>query len=184
MQWLNEPRNWDEQNNILTVKADPKTDFWRLTHDGLIRNNGHFYYREVEGDFTCDVTLRGDYRELYDHAGLMLRLDDKTWLKCGVELVYGVQQASAVVTREYSDWSVVTLPTTSRAVRLQLKRRGGTVVTAFALEGGPYTMLRQSYLTDVTSLQLGMMCAAPEGEGFSVTFEGFSVHTGDGENVS
>lgn len=180
MKWLNEPKDWNAQNNTLKVNADTKTDFWRLTHDGLIRNNGHFYYQEVEGDFTCDVTLRGDYRELYDHAGLMLRLDDETWLKCGVELVHGVQQASTVVTREYSDWSVVTLPTALKAIRLQLKRRGGTVVTAFALDDEPYTMLRQSYLTEVTSLQLGMMCAAPEGRGFSVTFEGFNVYIGEG----
>ena len=31
-------------------------------------------------------------------------------MKCGIELVDGVQHASVVVTREYSDWSVVPLP--------------------------------------------------------------------------
>ena len=33
----------------------------------------------------------------------MVRLDEANWLKCGIEFVEGVQQVSAVVTRDYSD---------------------------------------------------------------------------------
>lgn len=177
MKWLNEPESWNERGGTLTLTADRETDFWRLTHDGMVRNNGHFYHREVEGDFTCDVVLEGNYRNLYDHAGLMLRLDDTTWLKCGVEFVGGVQQASVVVTRGYSDWSVVALASNPKAVRLQLQRSGGTVTTSYALNSGDHTMLRQSYLTEVAALQIGMMCAAPKGADFGVTFEDFYVQT-------
>ena len=78
-----------------------------MTHYGFIRDSRYFYYQVIEGDFVCEVSVEGNYRDLYNQAGLMLRLDDKTWLKCGVEFVGGVQQANAVVTHDYSDWSFV-----------------------------------------------------------------------------
>lgn len=49
----------------------------------------------------------GYYKELYDQAGLVVRLDEKNWLKTGIEYVKGVQNVSAIVTREVSDWLVV-----------------------------------------------------------------------------
>lgn len=178
MQWLNEPKIWREQGDTLTVIADGKTDFWRKTHYSFVRDNGHFYYRDVEGDFTCEVSIEGDYHDLYDQAGLMLRLSDTTWLKCGIEFVNGVQQASAVVTREHSDWSVIPLLMNPKAVQLRLARRGGTVEFSYSLDSTNYTMLRLAYLTEVERLQLGVMCAAPEGDGFPVVFEGFTCDAG------
>ena len=74
------------------------------------RDNGHFYYRSLPGDqsFTATVNVRGKYHTLYDQGGLMLRIDEKNWIKCGVEYVDGQQFASVVVTvNGWSDWSVV-----------------------------------------------------------------------------
>ena len=96
MHWYNEPAVWAANDATLTVTADPGTDFWRKTHYGFIRDNGHFYYQEVAGDFRCEVKVSGGYAALYDQAGLMVRLDAETWLKCGIEFVEGVQYVSAV----------------------------------------------------------------------------------------
>ena len=41
----------------------------------------------------------------------MLRASDQYWMKCGIEYVDGIQQASAVVTNDFSDWSVTPLQT-------------------------------------------------------------------------
>jgi regulation of enolase protein 1 (concanavalin A-like superfamily) len=105
--WHNEPPDWKHQEQTLSVTSGLKTDFWRKTHYGFIRDNGHFYYQEVTGNFRADVKIIGKYEVLYDQAGLMIRENDLTWLKCGIEFVNDVQYASAVVTRDYSDWSVV-----------------------------------------------------------------------------
>ena len=110
MHWYNEPAVWAANGDTFTVTAEHDTDFWRKTHYGFIRDNGHFYYQEVSGDFRCEVKVSGGYAALYDQAGLMVRLDAETWLKCGIEFVEGVQYVSAVVTRDFSDWSVVALP--------------------------------------------------------------------------
>ena len=109
MTWLNEPRNWKQENDHLSVFADSHTDFWRKTHYGFVRDNGHFYYETIAGNFEVETEFRGRYESLYDQAGVMVRLDETTWLKTGIEFVNGVHYLSAVVTRDYSDWSVVPL---------------------------------------------------------------------------
>src|SRR5687768_13773727 len=112
MQWLNEPPEWREENGVLTVTTGPKTDFWRETHYGFTRDDGHLRYETTEGDFTASVTFRCHYRKLYDQAGLMLRLDERNWVKAGIEFVGDRQRLSVVVTRDFSDWSTMPLLTT------------------------------------------------------------------------
>ncbi len=175
MQWHNEPARWSAQGAALTVTADPRTDFWRKTHYGFIRDSGHFFFQEVEGDFVCEVTVRGAYATLYDQAGLMLRADETTWLKCGIEYVEGIQYASAVVTRDFSDWSVAPLDGAPELLRLRLTRQGGSVEIAYDPDGAGERLLRVAYLSENPRLLVGPMCAAPQGEGFETRFEGFSV---------
>jgi regulation of enolase protein 1 (concanavalin A-like superfamily) len=175
MQWLNEPPAWEQSGAHLTVTAGAKTDAWRITHDGGVRDTAHFFYQEVTGDFVAEVVVRGQYATLYDQAGLMIRLDAATWLKCGIEFFNGIQHASAVVTHEYSDWSVVPLPDAPPAIHLKVVRQGVTCEVHWARVGEPYTMIRQAYLTAAPTLMVGPMCAAPTGRGFPATFEGFGV---------
>ena len=76
MEWHCEPPAWTDEDGMITVLTGPKTDFWRATHYGFIRDDGHFYWREVAGDFRAEVKVSGAYTDLYDQAGLMLRLDE------------------------------------------------------------------------------------------------------------
>lgn len=76
MQWLNEPTEWSYSGDRLIVKTSPKTDFWRTTHYGFIRDSGHFYFDTFSTDFVLEVSIRGNYTDLYDQAGIMLRLDE------------------------------------------------------------------------------------------------------------
>lgn len=176
MKWYNEPPSWHEQPGVITVTSGAKTDFWRQTHYGFIRDNGNFYHQLVTGDFTAVVKITGQYQALYDQAGLMIRQDEMTWLKCGIEFVDGVQHVSAVVTRDYSDWSVIPLPNNPDSLWLWLTRKGGTVQVQYSLDDKQYTMLRMAYLTPHETVSVGVMCASPDGNGFSTTFEGFKYN--------
>jgi regulation of enolase protein 1 (concanavalin A-like superfamily) len=175
MDWYNEPAKWSADDEMITITANAKTDFWRKTHDGGIRDNGHFYFQPVRGDFTADVKFTADYHALYDQAGLMVRLDEQTWLKCGVELFNGVLCASAVVTRDFSDWSVVPLVDAPPVFWLRVARHGSTVEVSYSRDGGAYTLLRQAHLTDVETVSVGVMVCAPTGDGFTAMFEEFKV---------
>jgi len=175
MNWTNEPPAWQHDGSRITVTAGPKTDFWRKTHYGFIRDNGHFYGETVSGDFVAEVKVSGQYRELYDQAGLMVRLDETTWMKCGIEYVEGVQHVSAVVTRDFSDWSVVPLPHNPPSIWLRVTRHGDALEVHYSLDGSSYQMLRLAHLSLEPALAVGVMCAAPDGDGFAVTFEGYRV---------
>jgi uncharacterized protein len=177
MEWYNEPPSWSANGATISLQTGPRTDFWRKTHYGFIRDNGHFYHRAVKGDFVAEVSCEGDYRALYDQAGLMVRLDERVWMKCGIEYVGGVQHLSAVVTREFSDWSVIPLADPPPAIRLRVTRRGEALEMHYALNGDPFHMLRLAHFTLGETLQVGPMACSPEGDGFQATFEGFQVGT-------
>jgi regulation of enolase protein 1 (concanavalin A-like superfamily) len=175
MIWYNEPPHWEQQEDRLLVQAGPQTDFWRLTKGGDIRDNGHFYAQNQEGDFMAEVKISAEYVMQYNHAGLMVRVDEQHWLKCGVEYVGEEQKASAVVTRVYSDWSVAPLPLKTAALWLRVVREGTTFTVFYALDGIHYQMLREAYLPATTTVEIGPMCASAAETSFTVTFEGFNV---------
>lgn len=176
MEWYNEAPQWEARNGIITIQSAPKTDFWRITHNGHTSDNGHFYYQSQKGDFLAEVKFHGNFNALYDQAGLMARIDEANWIKCGIEFLDGVKQVSAVVTREFSDWSIgITLSPNTDTLWLRLKRHGSTVEIDYSLDGTNYQLLRQAYLPATETLAIGPMCASPTGEGFSIVFEDFKV---------
>ena len=177
MQWLNEPSDWKLENTAIKVTSDPDTDFWRKTHYGFIRDTGHFYYQSVTGNFTAEVKVIGKYKDLYDQAGLMLRVDESNWLKCGIELVDNIQQLSVVVTRDYSDWSILPMADNLGAIWLKITRQDEAIEIYYSLDSQQYNLLRMTYLSLVETVDVGIMCASPKGEGFTATFEKLKIQS-------
>jgi regulation of enolase protein 1 (concanavalin A-like superfamily) len=170
--WFNEPSSWGGG----TVTTDPGTDFWRTTHYGFVRDTGHVLGVDQAGDFELTVTFSGDYRDQYDQAGIAIRLDEKNWIKSGIELVDGQQQISAVVTRDVSDWSVVALAAPADSVTVKADRTGDTVTISHGLNGAPpATMLRLAYFPPKMSVLAGVMCASPTGKGFTTRFDTIDI---------
>ena len=176
MNWFNEPPHWRMDSGILHVTTGEKTDFWRETHYGFIRDNGHFCFESADGDFTAEVLVAGDYQELYDQGGLMLRLDGRNWIKTGVEFVGGKRLLSCVVTRDVSDWSIVPAFEAPEQLRLRLTRQGTAVRVEWApTESAAFETLRLAYFPSPNPVQIGPMCCSPQRAGFEVRFEGFRV---------
>jgi uncharacterized protein len=175
MQWLNEPTHWSNSSNQIIVRTSPKTDFWRVTHYDFIRDTGHFYFEQVATDFNVEVKLHGHYRDLYDQAGIMIRADEQHWIKTGIEYVDGIQHLSAVVTRDYSDWSVIPLSVSPTPLQLRVERRKEAIRISYLNQQAQSEMVRLAYFPVVQNLQVGLMCASPDGDGFEVTFEDYRL---------
>lgn len=169
MQWLNEPAQWAEEPGVLTVTADAGTDFWRTTSYGYVRDSGHLYGRALAGDFDLSMRLRAAYAAQYDQAGAMIRVDERHWLKTGVEYFDGRMRFSTVVTNDHSSWAVADLPAGTGELGLLLARRGDAVEVRYAVDGGETELAALVYLPVAEALA-GAMCAAPEGGGFQATF--------------
>ncbi len=158
----------------------PKTDYWRLTEYGFTVDDGPFLYQTVGGEFEVTVKITGEYRARYDQMGLMLRIDEKTWIKTGVEFVNDTIHISAVVTHGKSDWSMFELPNAPAALWLKAVRKLDAVAISYSLDGTRYTMLRLTHFPDATPVMVGMTAASPDGEGFEALFEDFELtHTPD-----
>lgn len=179
MGWLNQPKKWLNDNGKITIAVESKTDFWRITHYGYITDNGHFYFREQEGDFIAQVKVQGNYKSLYDQAGLMIRINEKNWIKTGIEFVNNTENISTVMTRDYSDWSVVALRARPSYVWLKLIRKNDYVEISYSLDNKSYQVVREGYFPPKVKCKVGIMAAAPEGQGFQAVFEEFKITPGE-----
>ena len=177
MQWLNEPPVWKDENDVLSVSTGDRTDFWRETHYGFIRDDGHMRYRTVDGAFTAEVSFTGGYTDLYDQAGIMIRADDRSWIKAGIEFVGGRQMLSTVVTRDFSDWSTAAAPLGVEWMTLRLTKHGSAIRIEWAAAATHpnYHLMRLAYLPDAKSLDVGPMCCSPQRAGFEARFRNFRV---------
>lgn len=180
MRWLNEPRQWSTAGDVLTVTADAGTDFWRVTHYGYVTDSGHLYGADVTGDFDVSVVVSGGYADQYDQAGVMIRVDDRHWLKTGIEFVDGRARFSTVVTLEYSSWAVADLPPGSTELALLLARRGDSVEVRYlagdrVADPAAMNLAAVAYLPAAQPALAGAMCAAPTGSGFTVSFRSLAV---------
>jgi uncharacterized protein len=175
MKWMNEPASVKNADGKLIVRSRPKTDFWRKTFYGYVTDNGHFLHMPVNGDFTFEARVNGQYAALYDQAGLMVRVDAENWVKCGTEFVDGVRHASVVFTRDFSDWSTMTDLSKDAPVWWRAVRTRDALETLCSLDGKNYVSVRQGYLVPSASAEVGIMCAAPEGTGFDVVFDNLKL---------
>jgi regulation of enolase protein 1 (concanavalin A-like superfamily) len=175
MQWFNEPANWEIKNKILTMSVTPKSDYWRISHYGFTVDDAPFYYATYGGEFEAKVKLTGVYKERFDQMGLMIRIDEKKYIKTGVEFVDGKFNISTVVTNEKSDWSVTALDKTPAFIWIKVVRRLDAVEIFYSYDDKNYFLTRNAPLQDNVPVMIGLMAASPDGNGFEAKFEDFSV---------
>lgn len=175
MQWFNQPEKWSLEGNKLSMFVTPKTDFWRITHYGFTVDDGPFLYETVGGEFEVKVKITGAFKARFDQMGLMLRINERTWIKAGVEFVGNKVNISTVVTNEKSDWSVIETQDNPGSVWIKAFRKLDAVELFFSLDDIKYTMMRLAYFPDNVPVMAGMAAASPDGEGFEALFEDFEV---------
>lgn len=174
--WLNEPADWRGDVDYLTLTTGDRTDFWRKTFYGFVRDSGHAWLTPVTGDFSATVSFRGEYRELYDQAGMMLRIDESLWIKAGIEFTDGLMHFSVVVTRGVSDWSVIPLHSASAEteVFVRVTRHDDAVRVQFHLGDGKWQMARLCPFP-AAGAEVGITACSPERKGFRASFRNFRI---------
>lgn len=175
MTWYNEPAKWAVSDGALLMEVTPKSDYWRISHYGFTVDDAPFYYATYGGEFEAKVKITGDYQARFDQAGLMVRIDHENYIKAGIEYVGGKYNLSVVVTHTTSDWSVITLDKPVKSVWIKAVRRRDAVEVFYSFDDKEYVMMRNAWLKDNTPVMVGMMGACPDGDGFNVRFDNFSV---------
>lgn len=175
MQWFNEPEEWEIEGRTLSMFVTPQSDYWRISHYGFTVGDAPFYYATYGGEFEAKVKVTGDYKARFDQAGLMLRIDHENYIKAGIEFVDGKFNLSTVVTHKTSDWSVIALDKKVDCVWIKAVRRLDAVEVFYSFDDKEYILMRNAWMQDNIPMQVGLMGASPDGEGFKATFEHFKV---------
>jgi regulation of enolase protein 1 (concanavalin A-like superfamily) len=174
--WRNEPPFHEWRGDTLVVRTQAKSDFWNNTFYGFKVGNGHHFARSFTGDFSAIVEFSADYQALYDQAGVMIWVDDRTWLKAGVEYTDGALHISVVATRDdQSDWSVMpTDKSPAEPLTFRITRHAETVrVQVRTAEG--WQAVHLAYLPMPECVEVGPMCCSPTGAGLEVRFSRFEM---------
>lgn len=175
MTWFNEPEQWEISGNTLSLFVTPQSDYWRISHYGFTVDDAPFYYATYGGEFEAKIRISGEYRERFDQAGLMLRIDHENYIKAGIECVDGKYNLSTVVTHHTSDWSVITLEKAVPCIWIKAVRQLDAVEIFYSFDDKEYTLMRNAWLQDNTPVMVGPMAACPDGKGFRATFDHFQV---------
>ncbi|WP_108651033.1 DUF1349 domain-containing protein [Dongshaea marina] len=175
MSWFNAPKEWSINNGTLTMDVTPHTDYWNKTHYGFTVADGPFYFSRVGGEFEASVKTTGDYKTRFDQMGMMFRIDEKHWVKTGIEYVDGNYHYSTVVTNGHSSWSVINLHQAPTSVWIKVIRRLDALEIFYSLDGKNYQQSNIVYFPDHKDAMVGMMAASPDGNGFKAKFEDFKI---------
>ena len=175
MQWFNEPASYSIQNGSLEMDVPAQTDFWRIAHYGFTVDDGPFLYATYGGEFEAKIKVSGDYKERFDQAGMMIRLDHENYVKFGIEYVDGKYNISTVVTHRTSDWSVIPLEKPIPYLWLKAVRRLDAIEIYYSFNDKDYVMMRTLWMQDNWPWQVGPVAACPDGKGFKARFSDFKV---------
>jgi len=173
--WLNEPKLWCAREGTLEVTTDAASDFWQETHYGFSRDSGHFLAFATPAEFSVQLRVQADYEQLYDQAGIMVRLDAERWLKAGVELSDGRAMLSSVLTNERSDWATAPFAGDARDFFMRVTLSNGVLRVQFSADGVTWPLARLAPFPRATSYQAGPMCCTPERAGLAVRFSEFRL---------
>lgn len=162
--WVREPIDWEiSPEGQLRWRTRAESDFWRNTGGVVGADDGDAFLLTRAGDFSVTMMLGCSFNSPYDQCGLMVRADDRNWVKAGLELDGGTW-FSVVETHENSDWSKQEWLTPS--VEFRVWRSGDTLRVGVVNARGTQLVRELIFDGDVA---VGPYSCAPKGAGFDVT---------------
>jgi len=173
--WLNEPQRWTAEGDGLQIVTDKATDFWRETHYGFNRDSGHFLGFPTGGAFTAELRIRSEFRELYDQAGIMVRIDAQHWVKAGIEFSDGRAMLASVLTDKRSDWTTAPYEHDAGDFWVRATVDNGVLRLQVSADGKLWPLMRLKPFPRASSYLVGPMACTPERDGLKVLFTNFRL---------
>ncbi|MGF9695880.1 DUF1349 domain-containing protein [Paenibacillus sp. MABNR03] len=170
--WTTEPVATRTEGERFIVQAQEGSDFWEKTFYGFCHQNGHALLAPWDESKAVEVTFDlSSFTELYDQAGLMLWHSKEQWIKAGVEVNDGVVHIGAVVTDQFSDWSLSPIPEWGgRLVTIRASYHNEAVVIRARTDEHPWRTIRVARFAYPTNKQAGPFLCSPKRAGFEVAF--------------
>ena len=172
-EWLNDPENVRFENDAMIIYAKGGTDFWQSIHRGFHKDSGHFFYIRQADDFI--LTLKWRFAELkkFSQCGLMLRVDERNWLKTSImnEMPEDNMLASSLTIAGHSDWAGLRIADNIHEIWFRLQRVGDDYILFYSLDGQIYEKIRTAYLKGLEEVKVGAYIASPNEADFSAELQ-------------
>jgi uncharacterized protein len=181
--WLNEPTKANPSETELSVTTDANTDFWRETHYGFVHDSGHFYAFKAESSFTAQVRVQAHFEHLYDQAGLMVRLDERRWVKTGIEFSDGYGLLGSVLTDESSDWATGRFDGDPSDFWIRVTVQSGVLRIQASKDGHAWPLVRLCPFPTADHYLVGPMCCTPQRAGLEVRFSEWQLGQALGKDL-
>ncbi|GIJ78190.1 hypothetical protein SAMN05443287_103174 [Micromonospora phaseoli] len=173
--WWGQPvRAVEEPDGALSVEPGSGSDLWRHTSYGFVHDDAPALLAPFPAGSAVEVDFQLGWTGQFDQAGVLVRVDDRSWVKAGVEVSDGQPQVGAVVTRDFSDWSVAPVPDwAGREVTVRVSRAGDALTVRARVAGEPWRLVRLAPLAPEATASAGPYCCSPSRGGLTVRFTGW-----------
>jgi regulation of enolase protein 1 (concanavalin A-like superfamily) len=104
-----------------------------------------------------------------------VRLDERKWIKAGIEKSDGQCLLSSVLTIDRSDWATGTYDGNPADFWMRATVRDGVIRLQVSSDGQKWPLVRLAPFPKATSYLVGPMCCTPERAGLEVEFSTFQV---------
>lgn len=177
-EWLNEPEEVYFGDEGMKVKALAGTDFWVNNRAKFAKDNGHFFFKRVLGDFCLTAKWRFYRPEAFEQCGLMVRIDKNNWLKISLmqENMENPRIGTVCASGGCSDWSLHQISPVEEELSFKIRRVKGEYLLYYSTDGLHYVLLRRSALLyDMDEVKVGAYVCSPQKEGFEAVLETIDV---------
>ena len=163
--WINEPKEYEVDGDVLRVKTEPVTDFWQRTYYDFRHDNAHAFVRPFEEkEFSFFVKTKFEANKLFDQCGIVIYEDEDNWAKASCEYEKpGLSNLGSVVTNlGYSDWSAHPVSDENHTLWYRVSRRGQDFEFRTSFDGVNYDFMRIFHMhRPIGAVHLGIYCCTP-----------------------
>jgi regulation of enolase protein 1 (concanavalin A-like superfamily) len=175
LQWRTPPEDWGDTNDLLTVDAGPRTD-WFVDPTGAAAPimNAPALLGHVTGDFVLAARVDVAFRSTFDAGCLVVHADDESWAKlCFERSPDAGPMVVSVVTRGASDDCNSTV-VEGDSIWLRVARLGPAFAFHASIDGARWQLVRQFALAVGDSPTVGFLSQSPLGTGCRASFDEIS----------
>ncbi len=173
-EWLNEPDDVAFSEEGMSVLARPETDFWQNSGKGIHADSGHFFFIRKCGNFVMEAGWHFPKAENLEQCGIMLRFDEKNWLKASVmrDGETSSKLVSCVTNSGYTDWAAQDISVQADDVCFRVKRQNGEYVLFFSAGGEAFQQIRLfSFVHEDAEIKAGVYICSPRAAPFSAVLK-------------
>ncbi len=176
--WINKPKKYTIENNVLKIETEPGTDLWQRTHYGFMKADAPGFLTKIAGDFTFSVKSVFNTRAKYDQCGVLFFIDDNNWVKVSVEHENDqfARLGSVVTNLGYSDWATTDIPFPVNQMVYRLSLKGQDIFIEYAEKNKEFKQMRILHLHQQThNAGIGVYACSPLNSSFEAKFSDFEM---------